>query len=1739
MADDSSNLGLGVLLTGDAASALAALTSIEQKLKSLVSGMEKVTSTFNKSSEEQIKSQTKIADAVDKSAKAMGDAATGITNLSSNAAKASDKLTDATKKQGIANEALGISLKDARKQLEGLNGAQQSQIYSSTKSKEMFNAISSELKKFKGSSYEARNAIVDMAKASDNNVMRFKQLSGALEKVEKSIMQTKETMGKMGMPTNEINAFAKGVDRAAASSAFLNGEMYKSGNILLSASKSFVGLNKETEVLATKYQKLINSNTAYGKQAADLIEKSRTTTDGFKLLGTQLDNVNKAWKESTVGMDAWNKASAKVGTGSKSSIAVVNQLSEEIKKGNIGYKEATAKLNEHLAAVDKTGPSVGRFGQFVAGLHSKFTGMAATINNATGYFYNLGHAIVSMATWIPAAMFISAITTAITGAIESVKDFDQALKNLQAISGGTEAEIELLGEEILKISTMTKFSASEIAKGAVYIAQAGFSAAESLKVIGAAALGAQGTLEPLTTAADLLTTVIRSFKLEASEASYIMDALAAAANGSKTNLEGMKTVFNYIGPTAKAAGASLNETLGAIMALSNAGIRMSTVGTSLRQIFIGLENPNRRLAAAMNNAGLTAKDFSVKSLGLVAVLKNLNTVIGGDLSNATQFFNVRANNAALVLSTMHEYVGLLIDDTKRYGVAQIMAGTQLDSISGKMDMLANRFKAMLITFSQGGITDVFKGLLDVLMGVVNFFNGALNNSITKTLLALAAFGVAITVVVTLLGKLAAFTGLVTLWNAITAAVAANTVATGANAVAQGGLIVMIGKVRAALAALWAMMMAHPIIAAIAIISALIVTYINWKKSADDVGISIQKQAIENNNLAVSAESLANKLDDLAKAEAEGKNTTENYLSIMQQVRDLYPELSSAMAETNGNYKAQAELLKEQVLRYKEATKASVEKIAALNNEKFAFSESLVSQGRYLVGSKLLELSMREQERGFKSLAKLLKWIGDYYVEAAGKMDSYGLSTDAAIKADHAMIVAAQEMAASISLLDEKEQQLILTQLQGTETYKKLVAAKVATSNMMKKALLANDDQIMESETFLLDQVSAKWNEYYQKQSATNKTWLLKIYAQAIEAGKKAQEAYAKSSKEAQEDDLGQRKAFETAFNEVVSKSIDERAKIYERELAALKKHTEEKLKLLKKSMDMELSLLNMEESMAVNQARKNENTTENAEEAEYRIHKNYVAKKINLLEEYYVQEEGIIQEGFEARKRIIEQDTLYLETSDSKKEQYLENEKNRSDQLVTLYDDQLKAYESMANSEISNMTKLESSAKAHATKMKSLQNELTQNSMDANQKRLSAYKLTMSDEQKMAADVQMHQEVMSEGYRELYAGNTAAAKDYFEKAGGMIDSLSVKTTDVFGKESEDAQATQKLRLGLISEYENAKDSAIKKEIEGEARAASAELEKYEKSKRNLQEFYDKIKEVKEVISKEMAVNLNVTTALEKLKELQNKTKEPNEVVLKFMGEASPKDTLENTINGIKSKLDGLKTYLSTQTNSQLVIQFLGTMVVGVIDAIPSIIDSIRLMANKLSVDLTNSVTNFLVQFVGNDGSGSNWIMSVISKVWSEMQSLSNKINSLRTVHTIVTKHVTEGAPAASGSSGSGEATQYAEGGGVPGTGDSDSVPAMLTPGEFVIRKSVVGALGESFFTMINGLKNPSIPKFNMGALAFAKGGIVPDKKTETFTLNLAVGSVKVPLQVMGDSMNVRKQIKLLEKELSKMRLAHA
>jgi hypothetical protein len=116
--------------------------------------------------------------------------------------------------------------------------------------------------------------------------------------------------------------------------------------------------------------------------------------------------------------------------------------------------------------------------------------------------------------------------------------------------------------------------------------------------------------------------------------------------------------------------------------------------------------------------------------------------------------------------------------------------------------------------------------------------------------------------------------------------------------------------------------------------------------------------------------------------------------------------------------------------------------------------------------------------------------------------------------------------------------------------------------------------------------------------------------------------------------------------------------------------------------------------------------------------------------------------------------------------------------------------------------------------------------------------------------------------------------------------------------------------------------------------------------------------------------------------------------------------------------------------------------------------------------------------------------SAFSSILSTMEGFADSVDRLvERIIEAVRRAKAERDSLGSGGSDSGSA--FASGGYVrgPGSGTSDSIPAWLSNGEFVIRAAAVRQYGVSFLRALNGMR-VSPKKFRQGAPAFAMGGLV-------------------------------------------------
>jgi TP901 family phage tail tape measure protein len=353
--------------------------------------------------------------------------------------------------------------------------------------------------------------------------------------------------------------------------------------------------------------------------------------------------------------------------------------------------------------------------------------------------------------FLAASAGIQALTRGLSAGVKEIIDFDQALKNLQAITKSTDAEVAGMGEVIKKVATETKFSTGEVAEGMVLLGQAGFSVTEAMQSMASVANLATGTLSDMKMTSDLLTTAIRAFGLSTVESTRVADVMANAINRSKLTIDKLRIAFNFVGAASAQAGLSIEETAGSMMLLANHGLRASTIGTGLRQVMSRLLAPNRKLREEFKEQGIALERVNPATQGWTNALQNLvplliNTETGlVDMAKAYRLFGLRGAQAVAILAkgVASGNYEKMIEFTMEVGSAARMAATQMEGLGVKIKNLSDRMKLIAVALGEAGLTAAFKVLIDALRATAKAATEFINSKFGQLIVAFAGWTIVI------------------------------------------------------------------------------------------------------------------------------------------------------------------------------------------------------------------------------------------------------------------------------------------------------------------------------------------------------------------------------------------------------------------------------------------------------------------------------------------------------------------------------------------------------------------------------------------------------------------------------------------------------------------------------------------------------------------------------------------------------------------------------------------------------------------------------------------------------------------------------------------------------------------------------------------------------------------------------------------------------------------------------------
>ena len=312
---------------------------------------------------------------------------------------------------------------------------------------------------------------------------------------------------------------------------------------------------------------------------------------------------------------------------------------------------------------------------------------------------------------------------ALSSVVSTLADFGQEMSTVRAITSATEEQYHDLREETRRLGAETRFSASQAAEGAVFLARAGFNTDQILVSLNDTLRLAQAGALDLGSAADIASNILTGFRLQAGDAAHVVDVLAKAANSSNTDVRQLGDGMKYVAPVAAGMKVSLEETTSAIGALSNAGLQGSMAGTGLRRVLSELESPSIKTAKILRSLKVDLNEVRITQVGLTAAMQRLRQA-GVDTGLALEIFGDRGGPAFEVLSESLPFVERMnaaLSDSE--GFAKRVADTMDDNLNGALLAAKSALEALVISFGDLGadsaLTQFFRGLATVLRTIAN------------------------------------------------------------------------------------------------------------------------------------------------------------------------------------------------------------------------------------------------------------------------------------------------------------------------------------------------------------------------------------------------------------------------------------------------------------------------------------------------------------------------------------------------------------------------------------------------------------------------------------------------------------------------------------------------------------------------------------------------------------------------------------------------------------------------------------------------------------------------------------------------------------------------------------------------------------------------------------------------------------------------------------------------------------
>lgn len=383
---------------------------------------------------------------------------------------------------------------------------------------------------------------------------------------------------------------------------------------------------------------------------------------------------------------------------------------------------AFTALDKISAPVTRMGNRVGkvtrRIGRGVDRLNSKFKKMGGAARSAFGLAGMAGAMLLAQqamgAVVTGGAEFEQMLVGAATRFPEQIERTSEAFRELDALARRTGATVE--------------FTATEAAGALNFMARAGFDATQATKLLPSVVDLATASELDLARASDIATDALGAFGLGTEDATQlsknfarVSDQMTVTTNRANVNMEQLFETVKEGAPAANAAGVSMENVLAFTAQLAGAGLKASSAGTALKNVFLQLAKAD--VQKKLKDMNVEVRNLATGEMNdLPDIIDDLQKALGS-LPKITQagildaLFGKRGVTA-MSIAVQKGTVGfrefrkeLIRSEGETQRLAAIFRATR----KGQIDAMNSSIESLSLTFSAantGGISQMIKGITE-------------------------------------------------------------------------------------------------------------------------------------------------------------------------------------------------------------------------------------------------------------------------------------------------------------------------------------------------------------------------------------------------------------------------------------------------------------------------------------------------------------------------------------------------------------------------------------------------------------------------------------------------------------------------------------------------------------------------------------------------------------------------------------------------------------------------------------------------------------------------------------------------------------------------------------------------------------------------------------------------------------------------------------------------------------------